>query len=212
MSINLQKGQTIDLDKDKYDLSMITIGLGWAIKKKSGKGFLSSMLGGGKEDDYDLDAIAFLLDKNGKVRNLGGQKLKDSDVIFFGNLRHPDGNIYHTGDNLVGGEGSGDDEQIVVRLNSMDQAYDRVLFLVSIYQGVQKKQHFGMVEKAFIRAVDAKGREIAKYNLAEDPSYNNKRSIIFAEVYRKGGGWKFRAIGDAFDTDSFVEILRKYLD
>ena len=150
MPINLQKGQTINLDKDQYDLSMITIGLGWAIKKKSG-GFLSGLRGGGQAD-CDLDAIAFLLDKNSKVRNLGREKLVGSDVIFFGNLKHPDGNIYHTGDNLVGGEGSDDDEQIVVKLNSMNQAYDRILFLVSIYQGIKKRQHFGMVEKAFIRA------------------------------------------------------------
>ena len=74
MAINLQKGQTIDLRKndkgDSFDLSQVTIGLGWDVRKKKG-GFLSGLLGGGKEEEYDLDAIAFLLDANGKVANLG---------------------------------------------------------------------------------------------------------------------------------------------
>ena len=50
MAINLQKGQTIDLRKDdkgeSYDLSQVTIGLGWDVRKKKG-GFFSSILGGG---------------------------------------------------------------------------------------------------------------------------------------------------------------------
>ena len=95
MAINLQKGQTIDLRKndkgDTFDLSQVTVGLGWDIRKKKG-GFLSSLLGGDKEEDYDLDAIAFLLDTNGKVVNLGRKakmpngkeiNLYEGDVVYF---------------------------------------------------------------------------------------------------------------------------------
>ncbi len=207
MAINLQKGQTINLDKDTNDLSSITIGLGWKIKKKPG--FFAKMFGGG--DEFDLDAIAFLLDDRGKIRNLG-QRLVGSDVIFFNNLQHLSGHIVHTGDNLVGGAGIEDDEQIIVKLNALSQQYHRILFIVSIYQGIQKKQHFGEVEKAFIRAVDGRGVEVARYNLAEDSSYNNMCTMTFAEVYRKDGDWKFRAIGDAFPTDSFLTLLGQYTD
>ncbi len=208
MAISLQKGQTISLDKDTNDLSSITIGLGWKVKKKPG--FFAKLFGGG--DEFDLDAIAILLDERGKITEIGGQQLQGSDVVFFKNLHHFSGCVVHTGDNLVGGAGTQDDEQIIVKLSSLPDQYHRILFLVSIYQGIQKKQHFGDVEQAFMRAVDAKGNEIARYNLAEDAAYNNMRTMTFGEVYKKDGDWKFRAMGDADPTDSFVNLLRQYVD
>ena len=221
MAINLVKGQTIDLRKndkgESFDLSTVTIGLGWDIRKKSG-GFFGKLLGG-KEEEFDLDAIAFLLDSNGKVADLGktvqtndGRSLSlyQGDVIFFNSMRHPSGNIWLTGDNRTGA-GDGDDEQIIVKLDSLDPKYDKILFIVSIYQGRQRNQHFGGVENAFIRAVDNKGKEIAKFNLSGEAAYNNMCSMVFAEVYRKDGSWKFRALGDPKPADSFVEILRSYV-
>ncbi|UPK70821.1 TerD family protein [Chitinophaga filiformis] len=221
MAINLVKGQTIDLRKndkgETYDLSTVTIGLGWDVRKKSG-GFFGKLLGG-KEEEFDLDAIAFLLDKNGKVADLGktvqtndGRNLSlyQGDVIFFNSQRHPSGNIWLTGDNRTGA-GDGDDEQIIVKLDSLDAKYDKILFVVSIYQGRQRNQHFGGIENAFIRAVDNRGKEIVKFNLSGDASYNNMCSLVFAEVYRKDGTWKFRALGDPQPADSFVEILRNYV-
>ncbi|SHN42837.1 TerD family protein [Chitinophaga sp. CF418] len=221
MAINLVKGQTIDLRKndkgETYDLSTVTIGLGWDVRKKSG-GFFGKLLGS-KEEEFDLDAIAFLLDKNGKVADLGktvqtndGRNLSlyQGDVIFFNSQRHPSGNIWLTGDNRTGA-GDGDDEQIIVKLDSLDAKYEKILFVVSIYQGRQRNQHFGGIENAFIRAVDNKGKEIVKFNLSGDASYNNMCSLVFAEVYRKDGTWKFRALGDPQPADSFVEILRNYV-
>jgi tellurium resistance protein TerD len=222
MAINLQKGQTIDLRKnDKgesiYDLSTVTIGLGWDVRQKQ-TGILGKLFGG-KEEEYDLDAIAFLLDANGKVANLGrtvkannGQQigLYEGDVIFFNSMKHPSGHIWLTGDNRTGA-GDGDDEQIIVKLDSLDEKYQKILFVVTIYQGQKNNQNFSMVENAFIRAVDAKGREITKYSLSGDASLQGKCSMVFSEVYRKDGGWKFRAIGEPHNTDSFVEILKNYL-
>ncbi len=217
MAINLSKGQTINLDKNVNDLSMVTIGLGWKIRSKK-KGFLSKMFSA-DEPDFDLDAMAFLLDDQDKVRNFGyerdlggGRKigLVDSDIVFFNNLRHPSGMIWHTGDDLTGGTG-GDDERIIVKLNQLPPQYTKIIFLVCIYQGRTKNQHFGGVENAFIRAVDAKGVEIARYALSDDPAYENQCSMIFGEVYRKDGDWKFRASGNAFYSDSFVEILKSYV-
>ncbi len=205
MPINLQKGQTISLEKDTNDLSQIVIGLGWKIKKK---GFFSKLAGGGQ--DHDLDAIAFVLNDQGKVQNLG-DKLVGSDVIFFNNLRHPSGQIYHSGDNRVGGSGEQDDEQIVVRLNTLPAYFHRILFLVQIYQGKKHNQHFGEVESAYMRAMDAKGQEMARYKLDSDPMYNGKCIMVFGEVYRQGSGWKFRALGEGHATDNFVEILKSHV-
>jgi tellurium resistance protein TerD len=222
MAINLVKGQTIDLRKgergETYDLSQVTIGLGWDVRKKAslGGGFLGRLLGGETEaEEYDLDAIAFLLDANGKVANLGrtaeinGRSvgLYEGDIIYFNSMRHPSGNIWLTGDNRTGA-GDGDDEQIIVRLDSLDQRYQKIVFLVAIYHGRQNQQHFGMVENAFIRAVDHRGQEIAKFSLSGDATYNGMCSMVFSEVYRKDGTWKFRAIGEPHQTDSFVDLLK----
>jgi tellurium resistance protein TerD len=208
MAINLQKGQTINLEKGQYDLSSVTIGLGWDVRKQGG-GFFSSMFGGGGGgEEYDLDAIAFLLNDQGKVTNLG-DRLVGSDVIFFNNLVHYSRNIWLTGDNRTGA-GDGDDEQIIVKLDSLSPQYQKILFVVSIYQGREKNQHFGMIENAFIRAVDGRGREMARFSLSGD-GFSQKRSLEFAEVYRHAGGWKFRALGIPHETDSFAEILRSYV-
>ncbi len=218
MAINLVKGQTIDLRKndkgESFDLSSVTIGLGWDVRKKSG-GFLSGLFGA-KEADYDLDAVAFLLDSNDKVADLGRRiqaqdgrniSLYQGDVIFFNSQQHPSGHIWLTGDNRTGA-GDGDDEQIIVKLDSLDQRYQKILFMVTIYQGKVNNQHFGMIDNAFIRAVDNRGKEIVKFSLSGDASYNGMCSLIFAEVYRRDGTWKFRALGEPQQSDSFIDVLK----
>ncbi|EJL74831.1 TerD family protein [Chryseobacterium populi] len=219
MAINLQKGQTINLRKndrgeDVYDLSTVTIGLGWDVRKQGG--FFSNLFN--KEAEYDLDAVAFLLDSNGKVANMGstvqranGKQivLYGGDVIYFNSMRHPSGQIWLTGDNRTG-EGDGDDEQIIVKLDKLDQRYQKIIFVVSIYQGNTNRQHFGMIENAFIRAVDARGKEITKFSLSGDESLNGMCSMVFAEAYRHNGDWKFRAIGEPYRTDNFIEVLVPY--
>jgi stress response protein SCP2 len=252
MAINLQKGQTIDLRKndkgESFDLSQVTIGLGWDVKQKE-SGFFGKLFGGAKEEEFDLDVIAFLLDSNGKVANLGrdlvfsnGNKvgLHGGDVVFFNSMTYPSGSgtsstlfpegtpkysmeqkikqllnngelIVHTGDNLTG-EGDGDDEQIIIKLESLPAKIEKIVFLVSIYQGIQKNQQFGKVENAFIRACDKNNKEIAKYTLSNSSELENKHSLIFGETYRHNDGWKFRAIGEPLYTDNFVEVLKKYLN
>jgi tellurium resistance protein TerD len=198
MGINLIKGQNIDLRKGgatneasivEYDLSNVTIGLGWDVSRIA-------------SGDYDLDAVAVLLDANGKVR-------ENADVIYYGNKQHRSGKIWSTGDNLTGA-GEGDDEQIIVKLEELDQKYEKIVFFASIYRGIDKGQHFGMVENAFIRAVDGFGKEIARYNISANPDTNNKRSLVFCEVYRWKGAWKMKAIGEALDTDSLTTVVERY--
>jgi stress response protein SCP2 len=97
-----------------------------------------------------------------------------------------------------------------VKLDSLSPSYDRIIFVVAIYQGKHNQQHFGMVENAFIRAVDRTGKEIARFSLSGDATFNGMCSMTFAELYRKDGSWKFRAIGEPHQTDNFVELLQKY--
>ena len=201
MTISLQKGQKISLSKESAGLSRLLVGLGWdeAKPKKSG-GFLGALLGG-STPAIDCDASAFLL-KNGK---LSGK----NDIIYFGNLAHLSGAVTHLGDNLTGA-GEGDDEQLIIELDRVPAEYDHIIFVVNIYQAQQRKQHFGMIQNAFIRIVDGRSNaEICRYNLTDD--YSNMLAMVFGEVYRHNGEWKFNAIGQGTTDNSLGDLARRYM-
>jgi stress response protein SCP2 len=206
MSILLQRGESVTLDRTRHDLSRLTIALGWRIRPRSG--FLSWLFRSGGRD-FDLDAIAFLLDAEDRVPNLGNERLQGGDVVFFNNLRHASGAVIHSGDNLVGGAGIEDNEQILVKLDELDKRFVKILFVVSIYQGEERGQHFGDIDRAFIRAVDGQGQEIARFNLSAE--YELMRTVVFGEVARTDDGWQFSAVGRAYSTDSFVDLLRDHV-
>lgn len=200
MSISLQKGQKVSLSKDNAGLAKIIVGLGWdEVKQSSGKGIFGSLFGS-QPQTIDCDASAILL-KNGKFAD-------KSDLVYFGNLKHKSGTVNHMGDNLTGA-GDGDDEQIVIDLSKVPEQYDKIVIVVNIYQAVQRKQHFGMIENAFIRLVDARNNnEICKYNLTEN--YSGMTAMIFGEVYRHNGEWKFNAIGNGTTDPGLAELCRRY--
>ncbi|MEN9866442.1 MAG: hypothetical protein RL748_2032 [Pseudomonadota bacterium] len=213
MAVTLKKGQGISLKKSDNDLSMVTIGLGWDMLEEK-KGFLGGLFGK-KEAEYDLDVIAFLCDANGKIQNLGrdanGQvTLVNGDVVFFNNMRHSSGQIWSTGDNRTGA-GDGDDEQIIVKLNDMPAQYCKIVFLVQIYGGIKNGQNFSKIQNAFIRAEDGKGKEMARFDLSGGAQYANCCSMLFAELDREPGGWKFSAVGSPSQSDNFVEWIKHYV-
>lgn len=198
MSVSLQKGQKISLTKDNDKLNRIIIGLGWDAKAER-KGFLGSFLG--NESNIDCDASAFLL-QNGKL-------IYKEDVVFFGNLKHISRAVIHTGDNLTG-EGEGDDEQIIVELKNVPENYDKIVIVVNIFRAYERKQHFGMIENAFIRIVNAEtNKEMCRYNLTDD--YTNCTAMIFGEVYRYNNEWKFNAIGQGTKDLDLSELVKRYI-
>lgn len=213
MGITLSKGQGLSLVKSEHNLSLVTIGLGWDIAEQK-KGFLGGLFSG-QPPEYDLDVVAFLCDVNGKIKDLGldatgHPTLQNSDVIFFNNLLHRSGQIWLTGDNRTGA-GDGDDEQIVVKLNTLPNEYHKIIFVVQIYNGTKNNQHFGQVKNAFIRAVDASGKEMVRFDLSGTGQYEQQRSLLFAELVRESNGWKFNALGTSSPSDNFVEWLKQFV-
>ena len=187
MSVSLSKGGNVSLTKEAPGLSAVNVGLGWDARTTSGA-------------DFDLDASALLVDQNSKI-------LSDQYFVFFNNLTSPDGSVEHTGDNLTG-EGEGDDELIKVNLAAVPGECDKIVFAVSIYDAEARGQSFGQVRNAFIRIVNqAGGGEIARYDLSEDAS--TETAMIFGEVYRNAGEWKFRAVGQGY-TNGLAGIARDF--
>ncbi|MEO6502081.1 MAG: TerD family protein [Jatrophihabitantaceae bacterium] len=178
MGVSLAKGGNVSLTKQAPGLSAVLVGLGWDERTTSGQAF-------------DLDASALMLTSAGRI-------LSDSHFVFFNNLASPDGSVEHTGDNLTG-EGEGDDEQIKVDLSRVPAEVDRIVFPVSIYDADSRGQNFGQVRNAFIRVVNqADGVELARYDLSEDAS--GETAMIFGELYRRAGDWKFRAVGQGYSS------------
>lgn len=196
MSISLQKGQKVSLSKDNAGLAKIVVGLGWDEAKQQRGGFFAP-----KPQAIDCDASAILL-KNGKF-------VSNDDLVYYGNLRHKSGTIQHMGDNLTGA-GDGDDEQIMIDLSAVPPEYDKIVIVVNIYQALQRRQHFGLIQNAFIRLVDARNNnEMCKYNLSEN--YSGMTAMIFGEVYRYNGEWKFSAIGQGTNDPGLGELSRRYM-
>lgn len=176
MAISLTKGGNVNLSKEAPNLTNIAVGLGWNPRATDGQAF-------------DLDAIAFLVNESGKVR-------ADADFIFFNNLKSSDGSVEHTGDNRTG-EGDGDDEVIKVDLSKVPADVSKVVFCAVIYDGQTRNQNFGQVADAYIRVVNTQGdAEVARYDLSEDSS--TETAMIFGELYKNNGEWKFRAVGQGF--------------
>ena len=176
MAISLTKGGNVNLSKEAPNLTNIAVGLGWNPRATDGQAF-------------DLDAIAFLVNESGKVR-------ADADFIFFNNLKSSDGSVEHTGDNRTG-EGDGDDEVIKVDLTKVPADVSKVVFCAVIYDGQARNQNFGQVANAYIRIVNTQGdAEVARYDLSEDSS--TETAMIFGELYKNNGEWKFRAVGQGF--------------
>jgi len=202
MSISLQKGQKVSLSKDNAGLAHVIVGLGWDEAQQSSKGgILASLFGGSSSQAIDCDASAILL-KNDKF-------VDKSDLVYFGNLNHKSGTVIHQGDNLTGA-GDGDDEQIIIDLSRVPAEYDKIVIVVNIFDAVTRRQQFGMIQNAFIRLVDARNNnEMLKYNLTEN--YSGMTAMIFGEIYRHDGEWKFSAIGQGTTDPGLSELSRRYI-
>ncbi|MET1080355.1 MAG: TerD family protein [Pseudomonas sp.] len=176
MAITLQKGGNLSLSKTDPTLKRILIGLGWDERATDGA-------------EFDLDASAFMLTAQGKVRS-------DADFIYYNQLRSPEGAVEHTGDNRSG-KGDGDDEVIKIDLEKIPAGVEKVVFTVTIHDAAARKQNFGQITNAFIRVVNEESNvEIVRYDLAED--YSTETAMVFGELYSHNGEWKFRAVGQGY--------------
>ncbi|OOB75472.1 chemical-damaging agent resistance protein C [Clostridium haemolyticum] len=188
MAVSLSKGQKVDLTKTNPGLAKVVVGLGWDTNKYDGA------------NNFDLDAAAFLLDRNAKV-------VSEGDFVFYNNLKHDSESVIHLGDNRTG-EGDGDDEQISVELNKVPSNIEKIDFTVTIHDAELRGQNFGQVSNAFIRIINADtSEELIRYDLSED--YSIETALVVGELYRHNGEWKFNAIGSGFQG-GLAAICKNY--
>ena len=184
--INLEKGQRISMDKG---LSLVGVGLGW--DPNEGTGF-----------EFDLDAAAFMLGSNGQIP-------AQEYFVFYNNMKSPDGSVETTGDDLTGGNSDGgDDETLNVDLTKVSPQIQEIVFTATIHKAEERRQNFGQVRNSYIRIYDAKkNEEIARYDLDED--FSVETAVEFGRLYRRGGEWKFEAIGNG-SKGGLENLCNKY--
>lgn len=187
MAISLTKGQNVSLSKTDPSLKNVLVGLGWDARSTDGQ-------------DFDLDASVFMATENGKVPS-------DRHFIFYNQLVSPCGGIEHTGDNLTG-DGDGDDESVIVRLDKVESNIKSLFITVTIHDAEARRQNFGQVSNAFVRIVNNDtSDEIVRFDLSED--YSTETAMVFGEIYRHNGEWKFRAIGQGY-TGGLYSLCQQY--
>ena len=158
-------------------LKHIMVGLGWDEAQQSSSGGGFLGLFKSKPADIDCDASAILCNSDGKY----------IDLVYYRNLQTSNGSIVHQGDKVSPSVG-------------------KIVFVVNIYSASDRKQHFGMIQNAFIRLVDMdKNNEICRYNLSDN--YYGMEGLIVGEIYRYNGEWKFNAIGQPVQSASHVDKL-----
>lgn len=196
MTISLQKGQRIDLTKGKSDLNRIMVGLGWdPAGKTGGFGFFKSA------PNVDCDASVLML-QNDRFTD-------KKDLVYFGHKSSDDGSVVHSGDNLTG-DGDGDDEVIMIDLKNVPSQYNKLVFVVNIYDSERRKQDFGMIKNAYIRVVNPQtNEEIIRYNLSDN--YSGQTTLITGEIYRHENEWKFAAVGTGTTDANLSSICNRYV-
>lgn len=185
--LNLTKGGVLDLTKQAPSLVKMRVAAGWDMARVG--------------RDFDLDLCALLLDENGRAVKRGY-----NTCVYYGDKNTK--GMFLDGDNLTG-EGDGDDENIYVTLPEVPADTHRIVFAVVIYQGASRRQHFSGVKNAFVRLVDvdAGEKEVCRYNLTEDGGKNT--AVVFAELFREGNGWNFKAIGEYYHA-SIADLKNMY--
>lgn len=184
MSLNLSKGEKVDLTKGHADLKKLGFGCGWDLKPGS--------------PAFDLDATVVCLGANGKRVDPDMMK----STCYFKNLTGVAG-IVHSGDNRTGA-GDGDDETITMTLDSLPAGTEKIALLLNIYEA-GATQRFGQVANAVVRAYNSETQEeYFKYDVSEEGGTNT--GLIMGYAYKHGAEWKFEAASE-FVNGSINDII-----
>jgi tellurium resistance protein TerD len=187
MAVRLTKGGRVDLTKGT-GLKEAMIGLGWDTNRYQGSA------------DFDLDLVIFECDASSHC-------VDENHFIYYNNPQDPEEAVKHSGDNRTGA-GDGDDETAFVTFAKIAPNVEKLIIAVTIYDAKANNQNFGLVDNAFIRMVNVENQqEILRYDLSED--FSIQTSVIFAEIYKAGGEWKFRAVGEGYAKE-LIDLCKEY--
>lgn len=136
----------------------------------------------------DVDASALLLDDSGKVSS-------DEDFIFYNQPQHPTGVVRHLAKSR---QADAVRDSVEADLAAVGPEVDRVLLAASADGGT-----FADVpglRLLLFGAADATAGEEPLLEFGIEPETGAETAMICGELYRRGDGWKFRALGQGYAT------------
>lgn len=119
-----------------------------------------------------------------------GHAIAADSMVFFNQLSTPSGALRYVT--------KGDAEQIEVTLSLIPSAVEKIVFVVYVDPDVRKPGTFSSVRDAYIRVAGRDDEDILRYDLGRVGA--GVTAMMFGELYRYKGAWKFRAIGDGYTT------------
>ena len=165
-----QRGQKVALGIRQGARTRLRVGFGWNVK----------------DARCDIDASAFLLTPAKQVPS-------DEWFVFYGQPESPDGAVRFAQD------GREDRQVISVDLGRLSTDIERIVFVMTIDEALQRRLNFGMIGEAWLRVLDHSGREIVSY--APTELYENVTSMTLGELYLRNGEWRFNPVGNGVNTD-----------
>ncbi|MYV55958.1 TerD family protein [Streptomyces sp. SID3212] len=136
-----------------------------------------------EEGDGDADVSVLLLGDGGKVRS-------DADFFFYNNPAAADGSVHLLGKTPTD---SGSEDRISLGLTEMEASVEQIVVAASRYEGAR----FGDLDGLRLTVCDRTGEELLGFSIDDAGS---ESAFVFGEFYRRGGEWKFRAIGQGYET------------
>jgi tellurium resistance protein TerD len=178
--VELVAGANAPLTASNPLLKNIIIGFGWNVIK--GNGPLT-----------ELVPAAIMCDSANKA-------LSDDDFVFFNNLATTDESVkFVVGDDV---------DQIEVDLSRVPEKVAKIVFVVFVDPDVRKPGSFGAVKDAYIRVADRDNETLIRHNVLNQSGYDIT-AMVFGELYRHNGAWKFRAVSQGF-TSGIEGVAKSY--
>ncbi|MFJ7899195.1 TerD family protein [Streptomyces sp. NPDC096198] len=140
------------------------------------------------QDAPDVDASALLLGPGGRVRS-------DEDFVFYNQPRHPSGAVRLLGKKQ---ETDGLTDAIQTDLTGVEPAVGRILLVASADDVPFDRVRALCVLIYDASATAAEGEALASFEIK--PETGAETALICGELYRRGGGWKFRALGEGYSN------------
>ena len=120
-----------------------------------------------------------------------GRAVSDEHLVFFNQIASPEGSVAFAG--------TEDQEQIDVDLARVPEAVSKIAVLLYIDPDVRGPGTFAAVRNTYLRVADERNRELLRFNVPP-MNLDKVNAMILGELYRHAGGWKFRALGQGYET------------
>ncbi|KUN63664.1 Tellurium resistance [Streptomyces canus] len=130
----------------------------------------------------DADASALLL--------VGGKVRSDADFVFYNQPQHSSGAVRHEGKRTDGGRVT---DTLLVDLARVESSVETVVLAASADGGT-----FAQIPDLFIEVRDAAQGTVAARFDSEGATVET--AFVLGEFYRRQGAWKFRAVGQGYDS------------